>query len=129
MCFSSNNNQKLKEKIVMSWSSRKKKEGIFCNVCFVWSELKRNLFVHFCCLCFKSLKALSVSLSYIASVNYIIYLVIIFQETPSHESLENAFSCTKFSAVFIEKIHCKVDWTNVSIVFACLVWLTDLWCI
>ena len=104
MCFSSNNNQKLKEKIVMSWSSRKKKKRAFF-VTLVLSEVSsKEIYLYTFAAC-----VLSVSLSYIASVNCIIYLVIIFQETPSHESLENAFSCTKFSAVFIEKIHCKVD--------------------
>ena len=34
----------IKSKTVMSWSSRKKKEGIFCTVCFV----RRKFFKHMC---------------------------------------------------------------------------------
>ena len=35
LCFSSYKNRKLKVQTVMSWSSQKKKEGIFCIVYFV----------------------------------------------------------------------------------------------
>ena len=61
----------------MSWSSRKKKEGIFCNVYFVRNKffnsigytfriyvllhIKNHYFIPFCCLFLKSLKAFGVS--------------------------------------------------------------------
>ena len=76
-----------KSKTVMSWSSRKKKEGIFCTVYFVRRDffsrivfylsvqcieytfriyillhIKERYFIHFCCLFLKSSKAFSVSL-------------------------------------------------------------------
>ena len=71
----------------MSWNSRKKKEGIFCNVYFFWKNffnicdlsvsivywihfqnihilhIKKHYFIHFCCLLLTVLKAFSVSLS------------------------------------------------------------------
>ena len=34
----------IKSKTVMSWSSRKKKEGIFCTVHFVWTEFFKGFF-------------------------------------------------------------------------------------
>ena len=43
MCFSSYRNCECKSKTVMSWSSRKKKECIFCNVYFA----RRNFFLTF----------------------------------------------------------------------------------
>ena len=76
----------IKSTTVMSWSLRKKKEGIFCTVYFVRREffqdlrfismysvlntlsefkllhIKKHFFRHFCCLFLKS-KAFSVSLS------------------------------------------------------------------
>ena len=77
----------IKSKAVMSWSSRKKKERIFCTVYFVWSKFfltfgfiskysvlnklseyiyfyiaKKHYFIHFCCLFLKSSKSYSVSL-------------------------------------------------------------------
>ena len=43
LCFSSYKNRKLKVKL-MRWSSRKKKEGIFCTVYFVGREVFRDLY-------------------------------------------------------------------------------------
>ena len=84
MCFSSYKNWKVKSNIVMNWSSRKKKECIFCNSYFVrrkfniwvssqcivyWinfrilSPIKKHYLIHFCCLFLKLSQAFSCTLN------------------------------------------------------------------